>query len=89
VVALIVGASGLAGGALIRALPGSVGTFITRLFPGLRQLDALNRTGLVALLREVHPEVVYFPPAEPNVDWCEIETEAAYRANVAPVSGTA
>jgi dTDP-4-dehydrorhamnose reductase len=38
----------------------------------------------VALLREVKPEVVFFPAAEPNVDWCEVETDAAYRANVAP-----
>jgi dTDP-4-dehydrorhamnose reductase len=68
----------------MRALPGSVGTFKTRPLAGLRHLDALDRTGLVALLREVQPEVVFFPAAEPNVDWCEVETEAAYRSNVVP-----
>jgi dTDP-4-dehydrorhamnose reductase len=84
VVALVIGASGLVGGAVLRALPGAVGTFRTRPLAGLRHLDAFDRPGLVALFNEVQPEVVYFPAAEPNVDWCEAEPEAAYRANVAP-----
>ncbi|MDQ2953123.1 MAG: SDR family oxidoreductase [Chloroflexota bacterium] len=84
VVALVIGASGLVGSAVMRALPGSVGTFRSRPVAGLRHLDALDHPGLAALMREIQPDVVYFPAAEPNVDWCEAEPEAAYRANVAP-----
>lgn len=84
VVAFVVGASGLVGGALMRALPEAVGTFRTRPVAGLRHLDAADRLALLALLHEVRPDVVYFPAADPNVEWCEAEPEAAYRTNVAP-----
>jgi dTDP-4-dehydrorhamnose reductase len=84
VVALVIGASGLIGGALTRALPDAVGTFRSRPVEGLRHLDAVDRPALLAVLGEVRPEIVYFPTAEPNVEWCEAEPEAAYRANVVP-----
>jgi len=68
----------------MRALPDAVGTYRTRPVPGLRYLDALDRPALLNLLREVRPDVVYFPAADPNVDWCELNPVAAYRANVIP-----
>jgi dTDP-4-dehydrorhamnose reductase len=83
VVALVIGASGLVGGALMRSLEESaIGTFRTRPVAGLRYLDALDSPGLAALLAEVRPEIVFFPAAEPNVEWSESEPDAAYRANV-------
>ncbi len=39
------------------------------------------------LLREVHPDVVYFPAADPNVDWSENNPDAAHRANVVSAGG--
>ena len=83
-VALVIGASGLVGSALMRALPDAVGTFRTRPVPGLRYLDASDELALTQLLRDVGPEVVYFPAAEPNVDWCELNPDAAHRTNVIP-----
>lgn len=82
--ALVIGASGLVGSALMRALPGAVGTFRTRPLAGLRYLDASDRPALIELLREVRPDAVYFPAADPNVDWCELNPDAAHRANVLP-----
>jgi dTDP-4-dehydrorhamnose reductase len=83
VVALVIGASGLVGGALMRSLGESaIGTFRTRPVAGLRYLDALESPGLRAFLAEVRPEIVYFPAAEPNVEWSEAQPDAAYRANV-------
>jgi dTDP-4-dehydrorhamnose reductase len=32
----------------------------------------------------VRPEVVFFPAAEPNVDWCELHAAEAYQVNVVP-----
>ncbi len=54
--------------------------------PGLRRLDASDRTSVETLLREIEPEVVYFPAAEPNVDWCEAEPAKAREANVVPAT---
>jgi dTDP-4-dehydrorhamnose reductase len=84
--ALVVGASGLVGGALLRELgSAAVGTYRTRAGPGLRHLDARDASSLRDLVRETTPEVIYFPAAEPSVDWCEANPDAARAANVAPV----
>jgi dTDP-4-dehydrorhamnose reductase len=39
-------------------------------------------------MEEARPTVVYFPAAEPNVDWCEQHPDEARRANVQPAVGT-
>lgn len=84
--ALVIGASGLVGGALLRQLgPDSVGTFRERPRPGLRPLDAADDRAVAALVREVQPEAVFFPAGNPNVDWCEREPERAERENLLPV----
>lgn len=83
--ALVIGASGLVGGALLRALGArAVGTYRTRPRAGLRQLDARERNGIASLVDEVRPRSVFYPAAEPNVDWCEEHPDAAYALNVAP-----
>lgn len=82
---LVIGASGLVGSALLRVLgPSAVGTYRTREVHGLRRLDARDATAMRALLSEVSPEVVFFPAADPNVDWCESHPDEAREANVTP-----
>ncbi|GAC1461259.1 MAG: dTDP-4-dehydrorhamnose reductase [Candidatus Limnocylindrales bacterium] len=87
--ALIIGASGLVGGALLRQLGAdAVGTFHTRAHPGLRPLDARDQQAVGVLIRAVAPEVIYFPAANANVDWCEREPAAAEAANLGPLRAT-
>lgn len=85
VTALVVGGSGLVGGALLRALGAhAIGTYRTRPVDGLRDLDARDAASVRALVRELDPAVVFFPAAEPNVDWCELHPDEARAANVVP-----
>jgi dTDP-4-dehydrorhamnose reductase len=89
VTALVIGASGQVGGALLRHLgPRAVGTYRSRPLAGLRFLDAHDRSSTRALLDEFQPEVVFFPAAEPNVDWCELHPDDARQANVVPALET-
>jgi dTDP-4-dehydrorhamnose reductase len=85
VTSLVIGASGLVGGALRRALGSSaVGTYRSRAVTGLIPLDAHDGSALTRIIDEVAPRIVFFPAAEPNVDWCELHPEEAYAANVTP-----
>jgi dTDP-4-dehydrorhamnose reductase len=78
----------MVGSALLRALgSGTVGTYRTRAVDGLRQLDARDAAGVQELVDELRPSVVYFPAAEPNVDWCEQHPDEAWHANVEPALG--
>lgn len=82
---LVIGASGLVGGALLRALGNSgVGTFHTRPAPGLVQLDARLDGAVGRLIEERGADLVLFPAADPNVEWCEEHPEEAHERNVAP-----
>jgi dTDP-4-dehydrorhamnose reductase len=82
--ALVIGASGLVGGALLRALgERGVGTYRTRARDALRFLDARDRSALGKILDDVRPTTVFFPAAEPNVDWCEDHPDESYALNVA------
>lgn len=82
---LVVGGSGLVGGALLRALGADgVGTYRTRPREGLHHLDAADALAVRRVLDEVGPAVVFFPAAEPNVDWCEQHPDDSYRQNVLP-----
>src|SRR5258708_40188090 len=84
--ALVVGASGLVGSALLRTLGGfSVGTYRSRPRPGLRPLDGADANSVKRMLEEVAPEVIFFPAANPDVDWCEREPEQAERENLHPL----
>jgi dTDP-4-dehydrorhamnose reductase len=83
--ALVIGASGQVGRAVLRALDRSaVGTYRARPEPALRQLDARDVGALRALLDELRPRTIFFPAAEPHVDWCETHPEEARAANVEP-----
>ena len=84
--ALVIGASGLVGSALLRALgPTGVGTYLTRPRPGLRRVDAADRKAVERIMREVMPETVLFPAGNPNVDWCERNPREAEEQNLGPL----
>jgi dTDP-4-dehydrorhamnose reductase len=83
--ALVVGASGQVGGALLRVLPDAVGTYRSRPAPGLRTLDASDADALRRLLDETGAATVFFPAAQPNVDWCEVHPDEAESANLGPL----
>lgn len=84
--ALIVGASGLVGAAILRALgPAGVGTYLTRPLPGLTRLDARDRDALRAAVLVAGAEVIYVPAAQPNVEWCEENPAEARSLNLEPV----
>lgn len=81
--ALVIGASGLVGGALLRALgPKAIGTYRSRAVQGLRHLDVTDSPATERVLTELAPAIVYFPAAEPNVDWCETHPDEARAQNV-------
>jgi dTDP-4-dehydrorhamnose reductase len=83
--ALVIGASGLVGGALMRALgEHAVGTYRSRPRPGLRPLEAADAEAVGTMMSAMRPEIVFFPAAEPNVDWCEGHPDDSYAANVVP-----
>lgn len=84
--ALVIGASGLVGGALLRRLgPGSVGTYRSNARPGLVSLDAADGRAVRALMGSVRPEVVFFPAGDPDVERCERDEAEARRANLGPL----
>lgn len=80
---LIVGASGFVGSAL-RAVFGSdtVGTYWNHAEDSLRQLDIRDAAAVNRLVRELRPELVIHPAAQPNVDWCDDHTQESYDVNV-------
>lgn len=82
---LVIGASGLVGQALMRTAADAVGTYRTRALPGLRLLDASDAEATARLVAEVAPEVILFPAAQPDVDWCERHPAEAAEANLAPL----
>lgn len=85
VTSLVIGASGLVGGALCRVLgSGAIGTYRSRPTDGLIPLDAQDEAAIARVIDQVAPEIVFYPAAEPNVDWCELHPEEAYAANVTP-----
>lgn len=80
---LVIGASGLVGGALLRELgQTAAGTYRDRAVPGLRHLDVRDQRELERAFADVRPAVVFFPAAEPNVDWCEAHPDEAHALNV-------
>jgi dTDP-4-dehydrorhamnose reductase len=84
--ALVIGASGLVGGALLRALAAArhdaVGTYRARPAPGLRQLDVADASAARGLIAELRPDVVFLTAALTAVDYCEDHEDEARRINV-------
>ena len=84
--ALVVGASGLVGAALLRTLDAEgwsvTGTAMTRPRGDLRLLDVGEGAAVSSLVRELTPEVVFLGAAYTNVDGCEQDPALAKRVNV-------
>ena len=81
--ALIIGASGLVGGALLQVFPHAIGTYFRSPASGLRPLDITDAAAVNALVAEVAPELILLPAAQPNVDRCETDEAESERINVA------
>jgi dTDP-4-dehydrorhamnose reductase len=54
----------------------------------MRALDASDRDAVVRLIADLRPDVIFFPAANPNVDWCEREPAEAERENLDPLRAT-
>jgi CDP-6-deoxy-D-xylo-4-hexulose-3-dehydrase len=84
--ALVIGASGLVGGALTRVLEGRgwdvIGTSLSRAASGWRTLDLIDGTAVEALLSDFSPTVVFLAGAYTHVDGCEQDPERSRRTNV-------
>lgn len=79
---LIIGASGLVGGALRAVFPDATGTYFRNGAPDLVRLDIADAMAVDGLVRRLAPELILLPAAQPNVDRCETEPEESERINV-------
>jgi dTDP-4-dehydrorhamnose reductase len=79
---LIVGASGLVGGALRAVFPDAIGTYWRNAAPGLEPLDMTDADAVGRLVGHVAPALILLPAAQPNVDRCETEPAESHRVNV-------
>jgi CDP-6-deoxy-D-xylo-4-hexulose-3-dehydrase len=84
--ALVIGASGLTGSALVRTLEAEgwavTGTAMSRPRHGLRALDLADAAAVSALIHELAPNVVFLAAAFTHVDGCEDDPARARRVNV-------
>lgn len=86
--ALVIGASGMTGGALMRALEQSgaeaIGTYQRRPAEGATlKLDVQDRDAVAACLREVRPDVVFLAVnTAGGVEYCEANPDSARSVNV-------
>lgn len=84
--ALVIGASGQVGGALVRALAGRghavTGTYATVPVDSATPLDLRDRQGVERLIREAAPDWVFCPGGLAHVDWCEDHPDEALQINV-------
>ena len=89
--ALVIGASGQVGAALLRALAArghaAVGTWAHHAYPGLVPLDFTDPGAVERLIGEARPDWVFCPAALSHVDYCEDHPDEAFAANLhAPVA---
>ncbi|MFN8595219.1 MAG: SDR family oxidoreductase [Anaerolineae bacterium] len=84
--ALVIGASGQVGGALLAALcergHSVVGTYRQHAQPGLIALNTADATVVAQVLDYQQPDWVFYPAGLSWVDLCEREPERCYRENV-------
>ncbi len=89
--ALVIGASGQVGAALLRALAArghaAVGTWAHHVYPGLLPLDFTDAGAVERLIGDTRPDWVFCPAALSHVDYCEDHPDEAFAANLhAPVA---
>jgi dTDP-4-dehydrorhamnose reductase len=84
--ALVVGASGLVGGALMHALRAArtdcVGTYGTHPQAGLVALDITSPVQVRACMERHRPESVFLAAALTHVDYCEDHPDEAFKINL-------
>jgi dTDP-4-dehydrorhamnose reductase len=84
--ALVIGASGQVGAALLCALRvrghDAVGTWAHHAYPGLVPLDLADGAALERLLADGRPDWVLCPAALSHVDYCEEHPDEAFAVNV-------
>ena len=84
--ALVIGASGQVGAALLRALRArgheAIGTWAHHAYPGLVPLDLADGAALERLLAAGRPDWVLCPAALSHVDYCEEHPDEAFAVNV-------
>jgi len=87
--AVVIGASGLVGGALMRALAAAgqdvVGTAWTHPQPGLHVLDVRDAAAVRRCIEQHGAQVVYVPASLTNVDYCELHPDESRASNVTGV----
>ncbi len=85
-VSLVIGASGLVGGHLMRVITTRgepvVGTHSGESLDGFESLDIRSAPAVETLVKRVRPQIVYLPAALTNVDHCELHPEESYAVNV-------
>jgi dTDP-4-dehydrorhamnose reductase len=84
--ALVIGASGQVGAALLRVLRArgheAVGTWAHEAFPGLVPLDFTDAAATERLVGDTAPDWVLCPGALSHVDYCETHPAEAFAANL-------
>jgi len=84
--ALVIGASGQVGGALVNALTARghavAGTYATVPVDGATRLDLRDHGAIEPLVRAVAPDWIFCPGGLTHVDWCEDHPEEAIQINV-------
>jgi dTDP-4-dehydrorhamnose reductase len=84
--ALVIGASGQVGAALLRVLRArghaAVGTWAHHEFPGLVRLDFADARAVERVIAETRPDWVLCPAALSHVDYCEEHPDEAFAANL-------
>jgi dTDP-4-dehydrorhamnose reductase len=85
--ALVIGAPGLVGAALMRVLSAdgdaATGTYHSRPRPALIPLDVTDSTGVERTVEQKRPDAVFLAGALTAVDYCEEHVAEAWRINVA------
>jgi len=83
---LVIGASGQIGEQLVCALRNAklevLGTYNSRPVPDAYFLDIRDVSQTRSLIVELHPDVIYLPAAQTNVDACELNPADTYITNV-------
>ena len=83
---LVIGASGLVGGHLMRVLNDTSvkvdGTYWGPPVSGLRSLNICDEEAVRACIEQTQPEVIYLPASLTNVDYCELHPDESFAVNV-------